>query len=205
MILNSHIHEHGQDIPSGSQQPVRILAIPGSLRCDSVNRKLLTAASELAAPSVQLDLWGRLKALPPFDEDDEPDPGSAVTDLREAIADADAVLIATPQYNASLPGQLKNALDWASRPYGAHVLQGKPVAVIGASPSPSGASRAQAEARTVLAAIGADVLDSELPLPHAFEQFDSEGRLVSETHRHALAEILEQLAARTAEQIAAAA
>lgn len=132
----------------------------------------------------------------PFDEDDEHAPGPTVLALRDAIRRANAVLIATPQYNASLPGQLKNALDWASRPYETNVLRGKLVAVIGASPSPSGAARAQSEARTVLRAIGANVLDSELPIARAFEQFDSDRGLATPAHRVALTEILEQLAAR---------
>ncbi len=161
--------------------PMRVLCISGSLRRDSYNRKLLSAASGLAPPTAELVQWGGLKALPPFDEDDEHTPGPAVFALREAIARADALLIATPQYNASLPGQLKNALDWASRPYETNVLRGKPVAVIGASPSPSGAARSQAEARTVLAAIGADVLDTQLALARAHEQFDSYGQLAADT------------------------
>jgi chromate reductase len=134
-----------------ARRSMRVLCISGSLRRDSYNRKLLRAAGELAPPAAELVHWHGLKALPPFDEDDEHAPGAAVVALREAIARADALLIATPQYNASLPGQLKNALDWASRPYESNVLRGKPVAVIGASPSPSGAARSQAEARTVLA------------------------------------------------------
>jgi chromate reductase, NAD(P)H dehydrogenase (quinone) len=189
-----------------SAPQVRILAIPGSLRRESLNRRLLRAAQALAPPAVELELWEGLKALPPFDQDEEPNPGPAVSAMREAIAEADAVLIATPQYNASLPGQLKNALDWASRPYETNVLRGKPVAVIGASPSPSGAARAQAEARTVLAAIGAEVLDCELAVPRAFAEFDAKGRLLSETKRDKLTEILEQLASTTADgaQLAAA-
>jgi chromate reductase, NAD(P)H dehydrogenase (quinone) len=106
------------------------------------------------------------------------------------------VLIATPQYNASLPGQLKNALDWASRPYQTNVLREKPVAVIGASPGPSGAARAQDEARTVLAAIGADVLDAQLALARASEQFDPRGRLSAPTQRRRLGRLLGQLIAR---------
>ena len=142
-----------------SHRFVRVLCVCGSLRRDSNNRKLLRATGELAPPTATLELWDELKRLPPFDQDDEHAPRPAIRALREAIAAADAVLIATPEYNASLPGQLKNALDWASRPYETNVLRGKSVGVIGASPSPSGAARAQAEARTVLAAIGAQVLD----------------------------------------------
>ncbi len=177
-------------------EATRILCISGSLRRGSYNRRLLRAAEELAPAEAELELWDGLKALPPFDEDDESDPDPAVVALREAIRQADGVLIATPQYNASLPGQLKNALDWASRPYETNVLRGKPVAVVGASPSPSGAARSQAEARTVLGAIGADVLDAELALARASEQFDAHGRLRAETSRRGLSHVVEQLAAR---------
>lgn len=141
-----------------------------------------------------MDLWDGLKQVPPFDEDDEHDPGAAVLELRDAIDRADAVLIATPEYNRSLPGQLKNALDWASRPYGATVLRGKPVAVVGASQLPTGAARAQGEVRMVLAGIGAQVIDAELPLTRAHEHFGEMGQLCSAAHRQSLTRLLEQLA-----------
>jgi chromate reductase len=196
--MSTTTHETG---PSGTAPAlVRILCVAGSMRRGSFNRKLLKAASELAPPAAELVPWDGLKRVPPFDEDDEKTPDPAVVALREAIARADAVLIATPQYNASLPGQLKNALDWASRPYETNVLREKPVAVIGASPSPSGAARSQAEARTVLGAIGADVLDAELPIARAFEQFDDRGQLASHTHRRRLRRVVEQLAARARER-----
>lgn len=168
----------------------RILAIPGSLRAESYNRKLLEAARKLAPADVEIEVWDGLKRVPPFDEDDESDPAAAVLELREAIAQADAVLIATPQYNASLPGQLKNALDWVSRPYARNALRGKPVAVIGASPSPAGAARAQSEARVVLRAIGAEVLDAELAVARVSEQFDDDGRLAALAHRGDLRKLL---------------
>ena len=181
--------------PRSTSEPRRVLGISGSLRRDSYNRLLLRAAARVAPTTVEFAAWDGLKAVPPFDEDDEAAPPPPVVSLREAIAGVDALLIATPQYNASLPGQLKNALDWASRPYKTSVLRGKVVAVIGASPSPSGAVRSQAEVRTVLAATGADVLDVELAIPRCFEQFDSEG-LLAAPYRHTLRRILEQLAAR---------
>jgi chromate reductase, NAD(P)H dehydrogenase (quinone) len=186
---------HGPPL-GGSRHELRIPGICGSLRAGSYNRKLLEAARALAPVGIELEPWEGLKAVPPFDEDDGPAPATAVIALREAIAAADAVLIATPQYNASLPGQLENALDWASRPYETNVLRAKPVAVIGASPSPSGAARAQGEARTVLRAIGADVLDEGLPLARASEQFDAGRRLATPEHRRQLNELLRSLAAR---------
>ena len=190
-----------------AHESTRILGISGSLRMDSYNRKLLQAARELAPSAVEVELWDGLKLVPPFDEDDEHDPGAAVLALREAIERADAVLIATPEYNASLPGQLKNALDWASRPYGATVLDGKPVAVVGASPLPTGAARAHAQARVLLALIGAQVIDAELALARSPAQFDEMGQLRSPEHRGGLSRLLEQLAlaARRTEPTAAAA
>ena len=180
-----------------AQESTRILGIAGSLRLESYNRKLLEAARERAPSAVAVELWDGLKRVPPFDEDDEHDPGAAVRELRDAIERADAVLISTPEYNRSLPGQLKNALDWASRPYGAGVLRGKPVAVVGASQLPTGAARAQAEVRIVLAGIGAQVIDAELPLTRAREDFDELGQLCSPAHRQSLGRLLEQLALAT--------
>ena len=117
----------------------------------------------------------------------------AVRDLQERIAAADAVLIATPEYNGSVPGALKNALDWASRPFPDNCLRGKPVAVVGASTSLFGAVWAQAELRKVLAAIGARVLDRELPVPHAQEAFDSNSALSDPEQQARLAEIVATL------------
>src|ERR671937_689143 len=149
---------------------MRVLAISGSLRRGSHNTRLLRIAAELAPPSVEIELFDGLKQVPPYDEDDDTDPAPAgARRLREAIAEADALLIATPEYNSSLPGQLKNALDWASRPFPENVLRNKPVAVIGASTGSFGAVWAQAEARKVLGAIGARVLDRELPVASADE------------------------------------
>jgi chromate reductase, NAD(P)H dehydrogenase (quinone) len=158
---------------------MRILGISGSLRRDSHNTALLRAAAELLPPGVELEIFDGLKAIPPYDADDdipgETDP--AVEALKQAIANADAVLVATPEYNHSIPGVLKNALDWVSRPYDATPLRGKPVAVIGASTGLFGAVWAQAEARKVLRTIGAHVLDDELPVGIAHEAFDEQGRL----------------------------
>jgi len=114
---------------------MKVLGVAGSLRCDSHNRTLLRAAGGLLPPDVQFTEYDRLKLLPPFDEDDESAPALAVAHWRDAIAHADAILFATPEYNSSIPGQLKNAVDWASRPVKEAVLRNKPVAVIGASTS----------------------------------------------------------------------
>jgi chromate reductase len=171
------------------------VGISGSLRRDSHNTSLLRAAAEVAGPEVELELYDGLKEVPPYDEDDEvyPRPESVVR-LNEAIANADAVLFSTPEYNASIPGHLKNAIDWVSRPVATNVLRNKPVAVVGASTGAFGAVWAQAELRKVLAALGARVLEVELPVPHAHTRFD-EGGLTDDEIRASLAEAVEGLAA----------
>jgi chromate reductase, NAD(P)H dehydrogenase (quinone) len=185
---------------------MKVLGISGSLRRDSHNTKLLRAAAELLPDDVQFELWDGLKEVPPYDEDDDTDPApAAVARLRAAIAGADALLIATPEYNSSIPGQLKNAVDWASRPIATNVLRNKPVAVIGASTSAFGAVWAQAELRKVLAATGARVIDAELPVAHAQERFDEDGRLVDEDLRERLRAVVELLVAELRPSLAVAA
>jgi chromate reductase, NAD(P)H dehydrogenase (quinone) len=172
----------------------RILGISGSLRRDSHNTSLLRAAAEAAGPDIQFELYDRLKEVPPYDEDDDVHPRTAsVAGLNAAIANADAVLFATPEYTASIPGHLKNAIDWISRPVATNVLRNKPVAVVGASTGAFGAVWAQAELRKVLAALGARVVDLELPVPHAHTRFD-EGELTDEEIRVGLAYAVEALA-----------
>jgi chromate reductase, NAD(P)H dehydrogenase (quinone) len=129
----------------------RILGISGSLRRDSHNTNLLRAAAETLDPDVQFELYDGLKQVPPYDEDDDVYPRpTSVARVNAAIANADAVLFATPEYNASIPGHLKNAIDWISRPVATNVLRNKPVAVVGASTGAFGAAWAQAELRKVL-------------------------------------------------------
>jgi chromate reductase, NAD(P)H dehydrogenase (quinone) len=156
---------------------MRILGIAGSLRRGSHNRRLLRAAGDALPPGVELVEWEGLGALPIFDEDLEDSPPEPVRDFLEDVEDADALLIATPEYNASLPGGLKNALDWASRPFPDNVLRDKPSAVIGASTGLFGAVWAQAEVRKALKASGAHVLDSELPVGLAESAFTLDGDL----------------------------
>jgi chromate reductase len=156
---------------------MRILGISGSLRRGSHNRRLLRAAGDALPPGVDLVEWEGLAGLPAFDEDLESTPPPPVQELLDAIEEADGILIATPEYNASLPGSLKNALDWASRPFPDNVLRDKPSAVIGASTGLFGAVWAQAEVRKVLKASGAHVLESELPVGMADAAFDEDGAL----------------------------
>src|SRR6478672_2536665 len=157
---------------------MRILGISGSLRRGSHNRRLLRAAGDALPPGAVLVEWEGLAGLPAFDEDLEVSPPEPIQELFDAIEDADALLIATPEYNASLPGALKNALDWASRPFPDNVLRDKPAAVIGASTGLFGAVWAQAEVRKVLGASGARALDSELPVGMADSAFDEHDALV---------------------------
>ena len=173
----------------------RILGISGSLRRDSHNTSLLRAAAEAAGPDVELVLYEGLKDVPPYDEDDDVHPRrGSVARLNAAIANADAVLFATPEYNTSIPGQLKNAIDWISRPIATNALRNKPVLVLGASTGAFGAAWAQAELRKVLAALGARVLEVELPVAHAHSRFE-EGELTDDEIRAGLAEAVEALAA----------
>jgi chromate reductase len=185
---------------------MKILAISGSLRSGSYNSKLLRAAGELLPSDVELEIWDGLKAMPPYDEDDDTAfAPAAVTRLRDAIAGADALLFATPEYNSSIPGQLKNAVDWASRPVATHVLRNKPVAVVGASTGAFGAVWSQAELRKVLAATGARVADGEVAVGHAHERFDGDGRLTDHELRDQLREVVDLLVADARPRVSAAA
>jgi chromate reductase, NAD(P)H dehydrogenase (quinone) len=187
---------------------MKILGISGSLRRGSYNTSLLRAAARLLPGDVEFELWGGLKEVPPYDEDDDTEEApAAVTAFREAIAGADAVLFATPEYNSSIPGQLKNAIDWASRPYPDNVLRRKPVAAIGTSTGLYGAVWAQADARRALGLAGARVLDRELAVPLAPHQFGSGGELTDASIRAELEDILRgllDLAVACREAVAAA-
>jgi chromate reductase len=175
---------------------MRILGISGSLRRDSHNTKLLRAAEELLPAEADLVVFEELEAVPPYNEDrDTEDPPVGAMRLREAIADADAVLLATPEYNGSVPGQLKNAVDWASRPHRTSALWGKPVAVIGASSGMYGAVWAQADLRKALGVAGARVVDVEIAVGRADERFDDAGRLLDRELRDELRAALETLVA----------
>src|SRR5882762_2762929 len=154
---------------------MRILGLSGSLRHGSHNTRLLAGARTLLPSGVELVVFDQLGAIPPYNEDEEHETPPAVAALKSAIAGADAVLVATPEYNASIPGVLKNALDWVSRPVASTPLIGKPAAVIGASTSLFGAVWAQAETRKVLSTIGARVVDREIPIPQAEEALGADG------------------------------
>ena len=186
---------------------MRVLGISGSLRRESHNMKLLRAAGELfEAEGAQFEIYDGLKAIPPYDEDDDAaDAPAAVADFRDALAGADAVFFATPEYNSSVPGQLKNALDWASRPLASNVMRNKPVAVVGASTGMFGAVWAQAELRKVLSATGARVVEGEVAVGHADTRFDEDGRLNDPNLEEQVAEVARTLLAEldVAEELAA--
>jgi len=175
---------------------MRVLTISGSLRPDSLNTLLLRAAEEQAPAGVQLVRFTELAAIPPF-HGERSDPGerpAPVRELSEQIEAADALLIATPEYNGSIPGVLKNALDWVSTPFPDNVLRGKPVAVIGASTGGYGGMWAQAELRKVLGLSGARVVNGDLSLARAHEHFDETGTLAA-PHDTRLSEVLDALLA----------
>ena len=185
---------------------MRVLGIAGSLRMDSHNARLLRAAAEAVEGDVELTVFDGLKDVPPFDQDDDVEPApEAVARLRAAIAEADAILIATPEYNHSIPGQLKNALDWASRPFPRSALANKPAAVIGSSTGSFGAVWAQAELKKVLGATGARVVPAELAVAKSAERFDADGDLVDERVRERLREVVLALVEEAVPAIAAAA
>ena len=180
---------------------MKVLAITGSLRRDSLNHALVREAAERLPAGVEFVEFERLAEIPPYDADlEEGVTPAAVTELRQAMREADAVLVATPEYNHSIPGVLKNALDWASRPAGQSALTGTPAAVIGASTGMFGAVWAQAETRKVLGALGGRVIETELPVAKAAELY-REGHLeLSPEQSQQLEEILATLVAE-AEQL----
>jgi len=172
----------------------RILGISGSLREGSYNTALLRAAAELLPPGVEIEEFD-LSPIPLYNGDVEAtgDPAPAAA-LRAAVREADALLLATPEYNRGTSGVLKNAIDWLSRPALASVLRWKPVAVIGASSGRGGTRRAQQQVREALIFPGAVVLEEpEVAVPLAWERFDPAGELTDERMREALAELIEAL------------
>src|SRR5512133_1734632 len=178
---------------------MRILAISGSLRADSYNTALANAARELAPAGVEVEVYDGLGLVPHYDQDLDQEgieePG-AVAALRRRIAEADALLVVTPEYNGSLPGVLKNAIDWASARHRGSWLRNKTVAVAGATTGQYGAIWAQQDLKRVLGIAGARVVGEELPVSTATDKFDGEGRLVdpllAERLRSHLAMLVEQ-------------
>jgi chromate reductase, NAD(P)H dehydrogenase (quinone) len=184
---------------------MRVLGISGSLRKGSHNTALLHAAQRLAPEGTQLELYDELELIPPYNEDRDGDHApAAATRLRELVAGADALLFATPEYNGSTPGQLKNALDWLSRPRGEAAIFGKTVAVIGATTGVYGGVWAQADLRKSLGIAGARVVSAELALGHAGDHLYEDGRLADGDTCEKLIQVLTDIA-ETAEPLALAA
>ncbi|WP_026449035.1 NADPH-dependent FMN reductase [Actinopolyspora mortivallis] len=174
---------------------VRVLAVSGSLRAGSYNTALAAAAQKFAPAGVSIELYESLGGIPLFNEDLERDGlPSSVLDLRRRVLEADGLLIVTPEYNASIPGVLKNALDWMTRPPGDSALVDKPIAVAGASPSNFGSVRAQLALRQMFLGTTSEVVATpEVMVPRAFECFDEAGNLTDETAISLLRELLATL------------
>lgn len=184
---------------------MQILAISGSLRRHSNNTRLLRALREEAPEDVEITIWDGLKQLPHYDADDDVVPGPITVEaFRQLVREADAVVFATPEYNSSIPGALKNALDWGSRPLATNAFRNKPVAVIASSAGAFGAVWAAAELRKVLSAMGARVAEIELAVGHASEKFDAEGQLIDDDVRPGLRDVLTALIAETTPNLQAA-
>ena len=185
---------------------MRVLAIPGSLREGSYNVALARAAAEYAPYGVSVELYAGLGELPHYDADvDGEDAPASVRELRRRIAEADALLVVTPEYNGSIPGLLKNAIDWASRPHRGSALWGKTTAIAGASTGSYGALWAQNDLRRVLGIAGARLIEGELPVAKAQERFDDAGRLVDDALAARLHDRLTALAEAALPAVAAAA
>ncbi len=179
-----------------SNEELVVCGIAGSLRRGSYNRALLRAACELAPDGVEIRIFDRMGEIPPFNQDVEaegdPEPVQA---LKQAIGEADALLIATPEYNHGVPGVLKNAIDWASRPARGSVLTGKPTAIFGASPGITGTARAQSQLRQAFVFTDTPaVAQPEILVFRAAEKFDEEGRLTHDKTREFVEKLLQRLA-----------
>ncbi len=176
------------------EKKIKILGIAGSLRKQSYNRGLLQAALEVVPPNCQLDIFD-LEEIPLYNQDKETNLPPSVVRLKTAVRAADAILIATPEYNYSIPGVLKNAIDWASRPYGDSAWDNKPVALMGASPALQGTSRSQYHLRQVFVYLNMHPLNRpELMIGSAENKFDSQGKLTDPKAHQKIGELLVALA-----------
>ena len=174
-----------------------ILGIAGSLRKASLNRAALRAAQQLAPEGVAVEIF-ELDGIPPYNQDLDANPPESVTELKRRVKAADAILFVTPEYNYSIPGVLKNAIDWASRPYGDNAWEGKPVAVMGASAGAQGTSRAQYHLRQCFVFLNMHTINKpEVFIANAAQKFDAEGNLTDEKSREMIGRLLESLAAWT--------
>jgi len=174
-------------------KPLTILGIAGSLRKQSFNRSLLHAAQELAPDGAQIETF-ELDDIPAFNQDDEGNPPAKVVELKQRVRSADAILFVTPEYNYSVPGVLKNAIDWASRPYGDSAWSSKPVAVMGASVGTIGTARAQYHLRQMFVFLNMYAVNlPEVMVANAHKHFDDQGKLTDETAKKLTRQLLEEL------------
>ncbi len=174
-------------------KPIRILGIAGSLRRQSYNRAALRAATQLVPEGATIDIF-EIDGIPGFSEDDEKNPPPKVVELKQRIREADAILIVTPEYNYSVPGVLKNAIDWASRPYGDSAWNGKPAAIMGASVGAIGTARAQYHLRQMFVFLNMfPVNQPEVMIANASERFDAEGNLTDDTTKDFIRQLLQSL------------
>ena len=178
-------------------QPIRILGIAGSLRRKSYNRAALRAAQQLVPQDAVLDVF-ELDGIPVFSEDDEQQPPAKVVEFKKRIREADAILFVTPEYNYSIPGVLKNAIDWASRPYGDSAWTDKPAAIMGASVGTLGTARAQYHLRQVFVFLNVHTINQpEVMIGNAAQNFDAEGNLTNESTKNLIRQLLTNLVTRT--------
>ena len=176
-----------------SKDAITILGFAGSLRKDSYNKALLSAALEMVPGGATLDVFD-LDGIPPFNQDQENTPPVRVKEFKAKIRSADAILVATPEYNYSVPGVLKNAMDWASRPYGDNAFDGKPVAVMGASVGMLGAARAQYHLRQSFVWLNMYPINlPEVMVPFAQDKVDANGRVTDAKTKEKIKELLESL------------
>jgi chromate reductase len=172
---------------------IKILGIAGSLRKQSYNKGALRAAQQLCPEGAGIEVFD-LAGIPPFNQDEERSPSQKVVDLKKRIRAADAILLATPEYNYGVAGVLKNAIDWASRPYGDNAWEGKPVAIMSAAMSMGGGVRAQYQLRQSFVFLNMDaVVQPEVAISNVGERFDQEGNLTDETSRKLIARLLRNL------------
>jgi len=175
-------------------QPLVVLGIPGSLRKNSYNKAALRAAQQVTPADVTIDIF-ELDGIPPFNQDEDTHPPVRVVEFKKRIRAADAILFSTPEYNFSVPGVLKNAIDWASRPYGDSAWEGKSVAIMGASPGAFGTARAQYHLRQMFVFLNMFPINRpEVLISNAAQRFDEQGNLKDEQTRKFIAQLVEALA-----------
>jgi chromate reductase len=174
-------------------KPIRILGIAGSLRRESYNRAALRAATELVPEGATIEIF-EVDGIPGFNQDEERNPPAKVTELKKRVREADAILFVTPEYNYSIPGVLKNAIDWASRPYGDSAWNGKPAAIMGASAGIIGTARAQYHLRQMMVFLNMFPINQpEVMIGNASERFDAEGNLTDDATKVFIRQLLQNL------------